>query len=66
MPRPARSSHRARPGAAKRSTAGAGAATRPVTLDRGQLAALLAVLERCEVEAESGQQLREAVADELE
>jgi len=37
-----------------------------VTLDRGQLAALLAVLERCEVEAESGQQLREAVADELE
>lgn len=40
-------------------------ATRPVTLNRGQLVALLVVLERWEVEAESGRRLREALANEL-
>jgi hypothetical protein len=40
-------------------------ATRPVTLSRDQLAALLAVLERWEVEAETGRLLRLAISDEL-
>ena len=38
-------------------------ATRPVTLTREQLAALLIVLERWEVEAEAGRRLRQAIAD---
>jgi hypothetical protein len=40
-------------------------ATRPVTLTRDQFAALLAVLERWEVEAETGRLLRLAISDEL-
>ena len=40
-------------------------ATRPVTLTREQLAGLLAVLERWEVEAETGRLLRLAITDEL-
>jgi hypothetical protein len=41
-------------------------ASRPVTLNREQLAALLAVLDRWEAEAETGRLLRLALADELE
>jgi len=40
-------------------------ATSPVRLSRDQLAALLAVLERWEVEAETGRLLRLAVSDAL-
>jgi hypothetical protein len=41
-------------------------ATRPITLTRDQLAALLGVLERWEVEAETGRLLRLALTDELD
>ena len=41
-------------------------ATRPVTLSREQLAALLAVLVRWEVEAETGRLLQLAITDELD
>jgi hypothetical protein len=40
-------------------------ATRPVTLTREQLAALLAVLERWEIEVETGRLLRLAIVDEV-
>ena len=40
-------------------------ARQPVTLTREQLAALLLILERWEVEAETGRLLRLALADEL-
>jgi hypothetical protein len=40
-------------------------ATRPVTLTRDQFAALLTVLERWEVEAETSRLLRIAITDEL-
>lgn len=41
-------------------------APQPVTLTRDQLAAFLAVLERWEVEAETGRLLRIAITEELE
>jgi hypothetical protein len=41
-------------------------ATRPVALSRGQLAALLVVLEQWDIEAETGRRLRLALVDELE
>jgi hypothetical protein len=41
-------------------------ATRPVSLTRDQLAALLAVPERWEVEAETARLLRIAITDELD
>ena len=40
-------------------------ATRPVALTSEQLVALLTVLERWEIEAETGRLLRLAIADEL-
>ena len=43
----------------------AAGASRPVTLTRDQLAALLILLDRWEVEAETGRLLQLAIADEL-
>jgi hypothetical protein len=44
----------------------AAGATRSVVLNRDQLATLLDVLDRCDLEAETGRRLRLALVNELE